>query len=88
MNVQKTHGENYDGYRALMASVMLTAVNDFLGTPRCGENDYKSAYCYLFEGSLHDCYVFSFASVCRYIGLDAESVREALRNKKMGEEKP
>lgn len=77
-------GKGYSAISELMRAIILRTIEDI---QQGGElRDEAIAYLAGDEGSSDDeCddeYIFSFASICRYLGLDPAKTRDAILNSK------
>ncbi|HMO02976.1 MAG TPA: hypothetical protein PKD37_08270 [Oligoflexia bacterium] len=74
-------GSGYCPIKELMRAMILRAVEDY----HCGGTFREDALTYMLDqdsDDLRDEYVFSFSSVCKYLGLDPAKTREQIINTK------
>ena len=79
-----------DGYRKLLADVMLLAVKDFVfrrgwrkaTTVEEGESVFTAASAWIFARPLCPRHVFTFQNVCRYLEINPEKARKAIRERR------
>lgn len=75
-----------DGYRKLLADVMLLAIKDFVfrrnwrkvATVEEGRSIFTSASAWIFARPLYPRHVFTFQNICRYLGIDPKKARKAI----------
>ena len=65
-------GKGYDPVRELMRAIILRTVDDYNSV---GE-DHDEAVAYMMDES--DEYIFSFAGICKHMGLDPQKTRDCI----------
>lgn len=76
MDLSWDGGKGYNPVSELMRAMILRTIEDLnqIGEPR------EEALAYMHDEDEE--YVFSFYSICRYLGLDPEKTRDAILNAK------
>ena len=80
MDMSYSPGKGYDAVNELMRAIILRAIEDYNSN---GENR-EDAIAYLFgydddeNDGEDDEYIFSFAAICRHLGMDPVKTRESI----------
>lgn len=86
MDMSFSPGKGYDAVNELMRAIILRTIEDYNSSGENREDAVKYLYGFDDDGNegedQDDEYIFSFAAICRHLGMDPEKTRYSIMHAK------